>query len=258
MLHNLLNEIEKLKKREEKFLNTKDKENVLKKTIYEKVPPTLCQTLEKAFTKAFSVVFINGTELIEKSFDKENAQMEFDAGNFVIDKNINRKSLRRLDKSAQSSTLLNTATTTATGLGMGLLGFGLPDIPLLVSTLLKGIYELCIGYGFSYESDDEKIYILRLIRTALCESNERTQFNSELESMIYSNTTIQAEIIQTAKVLSDALLVEKFVQGIPIVGVVGGFVNHVTYRKVSTIAEIKYKKRYLQRKLEEYKQLHKK
>lgn len=53
------------------------------------------------------------------------------------------------------------------------------------------------------------------------------------------------EIKKTAKALADALLVEKFVQGIPIVGVVGGFVNHAVYKKILFLARLEYKKRYL-------------
>ena len=57
------------------------------------------------------------------------------------------------------------------------------------------------------------------------------------------------EIDLTAAALADALLVEKFVQGIPIVGAVGGVVNTAVYSRVAKLAAIKYKQRYLYGKL---------
>ncbi|MDD4378123.1 MAG: EcsC family protein, partial [Eubacteriales bacterium] len=96
---------------------------------------------------------------------------------------------------------------------------------------------------------NEKIYIVRLIRVALTAGEDRLKYNDELESMDYEGVTVDQEITKTAKVLSDELLVEKFVQGMFIVGIIGGFVNHSVYKKISKLASIKYKKRYLFMKL---------
>ena len=49
--------------------------------------------------------------------------------------------------------------------------------------------------------------------------------------------------------MTNALLIEKFVQGIPIVGVIGGVVNNAIYRKISNFCMIKYKKRYIINKI---------
>ena len=65
--------------------------------------------------------------------------------------------------------------------------------------------------------------------------------------MEYGGGTLAGEIASTARMLSDALLVEKFVQGLPVVGVVGGAVNF----RIAALAAVKYKKRYLMRKLSE-------
>jgi len=254
LINGLLKEIDALEKKEKKLLNVSKKQNKLKETIYEKVPKGLCATLEAAFSKAFKLVFLKGTQIIEKTFDKEDVSLEFEASDFVINKTGSRKSIKRLDKSARKNNLLNNTATAASGLGLGLLGLGLPDIPLLVSTILKGVYEVSISYGFSYDTDEEKIFILRLLRTALADDESKKIFNTKLDSMEYSNCSLDEEISVTAKVLSDALLVEKFVQGIPIVGIVGGFVNHMVYRKTSVLAGIKYKKRYLYKKLNDFQQ----
>lgn len=245
----LKKELQAVEKKEQKLLCKVEKENKIKDTIYEKVPKGVSDTLEAAFAKAFHLVFTKGTAIIEKTFDKEESSLEFEAGNYIVNKAGNKKSIRRLDKGAKKNSGLNHAVTTFSGFGMGILGMGLPDIPLLVSTVLKGIYEIAIGYGFSYESEEEKVYILRLIHTALANGEEKQTYNSLLDSIAYEPESLEKEIAATAKVLSDSLLVEKFVQGLPIVGVVGGFVNHAVYGKIAAFAAVKYKKRYLISKL---------
>lgn len=102
-----------------------------------------------------------------------------------------------------------------------------------------------------YGSEEEKRYILRLICTALSDGGQRDACNRKLDSMEYGGGTLAGEIASTARMLSDALLVEKFVQGLPVVGVVGGAVNFSIYRRIAALAAVKYKKRYLMRKLSE-------
>lgn len=44
------------------------------------------------------------------------------------------------------------------------------------------------------------------------------------------------------------MLTVKFIQGIPIIGVVGGVVNYSIIKKIGKYSSLKYKKRYLIRK----------
>lgn len=250
-MDNLKKELAAVEKREKKLLGCGLKKNKLKESIYERVPEKVSGLLEAAFTKAFKTVFVNGTGLIEKTFDKESAGLEFEAGDYIVERARSKKSLRRMDKQAKKDNLLNNAATTAAGLGLGFLGLGLPDIPLMVGTILKGVYEIAIGYGFHYDTEQEKIYILRLICTALADEEEKADCNRRLECRDCGEASLEAEINRTAAMLSDALLVEKFVQGLPVVGAIGGVVNWSIYRRVSALAAVKYKKRYLRRKLGE-------
>ncbi|MEG2000623.1 MAG: EcsC family protein [Evtepia sp.] len=251
MLYDILKEMDAVKKEEQKFLTMPVRQSGVRDSIYEKVPEKLCTVLETAFSKAFELVFLHGKQLIEKTYSKEELKMEFAASNFVIDEAQTRKSFQRMDRGAQKKNFANHTFTSISGLGMGFLGFGIPDIPVLVATVLRGVYEIALSYGFAYDTAKEQIYILRLIRTALAEGEERLECNRLLD--LEEETTVKAEIAKTAKLLSDALLVEKFVQGIPIVGMVGGFVNHSVYRKISKLARLKYKKRYLYKKKAELK-----
>ena len=59
------------------------------------------------------------------------------------------------------------------------------------------------------------------------------------------------EVREAASALSFSMLTAKFVQGLPVVGVVGGVTNLVTYRRIIGYVALKYKKRYLRKKREE-------
>ena len=44
---------------------------------------------------------------------------------------------------------------------MGFFGLGLPDIPLFLGVLLKSIYEVALSYGYTYDTQEEQIFILK-------------------------------------------------------------------------------------------------
>lgn len=56
------------------------------------------------------------------------------------------------------------------------------------------------------------------------------------------------QIRRTSDALSKELLYLKFVQGIPVVGVVGGLSDMVYQKKISDYAELKYRRRFLTKK----------
>ena len=249
-------ELQKIIKQEQNWLVKPEKQSSWKEKVYEKVPEGLSQTLEKAFAQAFSLVFLKGTKILEKTFQKEMMLKEYQLADELVCEQQDRKSIKVLERTQKKENFINHAATTATGLGLGVLGLGIPDIPILVSTILRGIYEVAISYGFTYDTVEEQIFILRLIKAALVNQEDRKQAYEEVtQALTYSSENDEAlvreEIVLTSKALADALLVEKFVQGIPIVGVVGGFVNHNVYRKILFLVKLQYKKRYIFQKAEE-------
>lgn len=245
-------ELSNLILKEKRFLSKNVHDNKLKQKVYEKIPDNLEELLNKTFVKAFEMVFINGTGIIEKTFDKEKISLNHDVNKFMLDYKENRANIKKIDKESKKSNFVSNVFTTSVGVGMGALGLGIPDIPVFVATVLRGIYQIVLSYGYDYEIKEEKIYILRLIRTALAkDSKEKNKYNEELEKESYYNLSLEKEINITAKVMSEALLLEKFIQGIPVVGIVGGAVNHSIYKKITNFAMIKYKKRYILNKLKE-------
>ena len=133
---------------------------------------------------------------------------------------------------------------------MGVLGMGLPDIPLFLGVLLKSIYEIALSYGYAYNTEEEQMFILKIIETALLHEDALLDGNVELNDWISGvraeNTDMEEMMSCAAKALSDELLYLKFVQGIPVVGIAGGISDMVYQRKITDYASVKYQRRFLE------------
>lgn len=257
-------QIVKLHKKEDKMLKKKTsgflQKNVdnISDKLEAKIPQNLRDTLENAFEKAFKVVFEKGTAIIEKTYSKDRVSFEYEINDFAIDRNRRsiplKKHMKNIDKISKRSRFMGKGLAFAEGAGLGLLGIGLPDIPVFISVILKGIYETATGYGFEYDTPQERMYILKLIQAAVCEDEEKYIKNYELDQWAEAirkkhwNGDLETEIKKTAKILSDNMLFAKFIQGLPVIGVAGSLFNLSTYSRVSEYAALKYKKRYLEKK----------
>lgn len=246
----------RLEKKEKRFLHVKPNKtsqlNHYKEDLAQKIPPKLKNTLDVAFYKGFQLVFEKGDGIIEKTYPKDKLSVEHEINDFTVSRRLVNKGLRKMDGQIMRNHFFNSCATFAEGAGLGLLGIGLPDIPLFIGILLKGIYETAIGYGFDYNEETERVWILRLIRTSLAPAEQKAGYHKEVEDM--RKAFIEKKLIaydfdeelkKTADALSNAMLLMKFVQGLPIVGVFGSVGNVSIYQKTANYCAIQYKSRYL-------------
>ena len=248
-------EWEKLQKKEQKFLKAREeqKESLLNQKLAEKVPPKLQGTLDKAFAKAFGMIFEKGTDIIEKTYKKEELQQTYKINEYANEVRQNRKSLKAFGKKAENSGRVNMLVSGVSGVGMGLAGVGIPDIPVFTGMILKSIYEIALNYGFEYETEKERRFILLIIQGAVSHGIEMQMIDKCIDEYI-SNTEVpedykeQKQIEKTAAGLSKELLYMKFLQGIPIVGAVGGAYDVVYLKQITEYANLKYKKRFLMKR----------
>lgn len=253
------------------------------------MPAKLNETLNGAFFKAFELIFEKGTGIIEKTYQKEKKEQNYKIHEYAAEVRKNRSSLRAFGREANAGKTINMAVSTVEGVGMGFLGMGIPDIPLFLGVLLKSIYEVALSYGFSYDTPEEQIFILKLIETALSHDSKLAENNMELDLWIRENTSAKSDspqedandsgaekqqessdsddfrqgeafaahefhitrseqIRRTSDALSEELLYLKFVQGIPVIGVLGGLSDMVYQKKISDYAVMKYKRRFLEKR----------
>ena len=245
-------ELSALLKKERRFLKMREnkKESFINRKLSAVVPKKLQGTLDKAFAKAFGLVFEKGTKVIEKTYNKEGLEIDFyenDYRNGVLE---SKKTLRAFSKKAKNAGNRNLLFSGAAGIGMGIFGIGIPDIPVFTGLLLKSVYEIALDYGFDYDSEKERAFILWVIGGAVSYGENIDKINEKIDRFIKTEKLPEdydreEAIKSAASNLSKELLYMKFVQGIPIVGAIGGFYAAVYMKRINEFANIKYKKRML-------------
>ena len=237
------------------------KEPLLNRKLERFVPEKLEDTLNLAFYKAFELIFNRGTSIIEKTYRKEDMENTYKVNAYAAGLKESRKTMKAFSREAGKNKVRNLAAAGAGGIGLGALGIGLPDIPLFTGMVLKSIYETAISYGFSYDTAEEQCYILKLISTALSRGDAAESGNRSLDAMgrlIRTGTPLSETALsgtplsgtfsgqdglaalpggpeshdtaslctslmqQASHALSSELLYMKFLQGIPIAGIIGG------------------------------------
>lgn len=241
-----------LEKREQQYLDKKKvkKISALNQLLEDKVPPNLQGRLDTAFSKAFGLVFEKGTGIIEKTYKKQQMEEDYQIHAFTAEVKKDRKSLRNFSKKANTSGNKNLLLSGVEGVGLGILGIGLPDIPLFTGMILKSIYEIALHYGYGYETEEEKYFILLLIRCALARERAWEKAKERMQAFLIEEQLPpcydrELEIQKTAEVLSQELLYMKFLQGLPVVGAVGGAYDAIYLNAILQYGKIVYKKRFL-------------
>lgn len=228
------------------------KKPALWKTALEKhIPDNVYSSLESVFCKGFGIVFAQGRIVIEAGYNKRDLQEEYAVRDFAVHLTGGRKEMKHLHKGASTSNQRNLAVTTLEGIGFGALGVGMPDIVTFLATLLKGVYETALSYGFDYASRQEQMFILKMLQTALTSGSEWDRRNAAVNQMMLAETSepaeaaFQQQLQETAAAFAMDMLVMKFIQGMPVVGILGGAANPVYYSKIMKYVQLMYQKRYL-------------
>lgn len=239
-------ELKKIRKAEERFRQRGEFREKFewKAPIEERIPDKLMDSLDKAFSIAFRTVFNRGSALLDRMIDKDAIK----PSDFETEGELYNATKR----SAGINNSLNMVWTTAEGVALGTLGIGIPDIVLWTGMVLKGVYETASRYGYEYESTTERIFILKLLEASMYTGEQFDRLNAEIElgmvdtlSVIPNEADVEDQVELTAKAFAADMLVTKFIQSIPVVGVVGGITNPLYYNRVMKYVHLEYRKRYL-------------
>lgn len=242
-------------KKEQQFITSKQQSSVNVYSALDKYIPTkLQETLNLAFFKGFQTIFEKGDCVLNKILSEQQHTDEYRANEYSVFANQNKKNIKAFSKKANHTNSGNMLLSGVEGVGLGLLGIGLPDIPIFIGMILKSIYQIAIDFGFEYSTPRERIFILRVIEASLLSGESFLQLNSKIDRIIQQDEAkpteqdFEEQIRYTADALSQELLYAKFVQGLPIVGAVGGMSNIGCMYKITKYASLKYNKRFLKRK----------
>lgn len=238
--------------------------SVLMQKLDRVVPKKLSGTLNAAFYKAFSIVFEKGTGIIEKTYNKEKKETDFKVNTYASEISDSRRAAKVFTKQAKSAKGLNLLISSVEGIGMGIAGSAIPDIPVFIAMVLKSVYEIALSYGYEYRSDEEKIFILKIIETAMCDEEEfihrDAALNEDIHNIVLNGDRIgegdwsiskEEQMKTAAAALSEEMIYTKFVQGFFLVGMVGGVFDPIYVNRISDYAVLKYRRRFLEGKLSE-------
>lgn len=244
-------EIESVRRKEERYLKKRaeKKVSVINRALEQRAPEKLQNTLIAAFSKAFALIFQKGTAVIEKTYSGDKIKKDVKVREYAAAIWGDRRSLREFSNQAGKVKRKSLLVSGAEGIGLGVFGVGLPDIPLFTAVLLRSIYETALQFGYSYETEQERRFILLLIQGALSYGDELIAVNAKadeyLENNVLTEETFASQMDAAAAALAKELLYMKFLQGIPVAGAVGGAYDVVCLKKILDYVQLKYTKRFL-------------
>ncbi|SHK07273.1 EcsC family protein [Hespellia stercorisuis] len=248
----LRKEWRRLEEEEKRFLrsHSEKRENILNQKLDGNVPSGLQSMLDTAFEKAFGLIFEKGTGVIEKTYHKEKLEQDYRVREYTADIKQDAKSLRSFSKKSKGEGTKNLLVSGVSGVGMGVLGIGIPDIPVFTGMILKSIYQTALHYGCRYDTEEERYFILLLIQGALSYGEQSEEIEEKINTFICTESCPadydeKEQIDRTAGTLSRELLYMKFLQGIPVVGIVGGMYDAVYMKEIIRYADLKYRRRFL-------------
>ncbi len=255
-------QLDKIRRKEDKIFADCGKEDRpasgLMAKIEKRIPAKLTDTMNEAFYRAFQILFEKGTGLLRLTIAEKKLKADRFIREYYLKEQPDAKRVESFHKSASLAGVGATVLATLEGCVMGLFGMGLPDIPVLMSLLLRTVYQTALRYGFRYDSQQERYFILLVLSAALAKGNERMEYSlladqvgraMDREERIRFD--LDEQMRETSKSLARSMLVAKFIQGTSIIGVVGGASNFSASRRVAAMANLKYQKRFLEMKKQE-------
>ena len=255
-------EWEDLLKKESKFAEKRQAgpTSVLINKLDRFVPEKLSGTLNAAFFKGFEMIFEKGTGVIEKTYNKQQKEKDFQINTYAAELGADRKSVRKFTKQAKSAKATNLLVSTVEGVGLGLVGAGIPDIPLFIAMLLKSVYEIALSYGYRYDTEEEKVFILRMIQVAMLDDEAfleaNMEFNDLIDQIVADGDSLEgyrvdknAQMRATSEALSAEMMYTKFLQGTMIIGMAGGIFDPIYINRISDYAVLKYRRRFLRKNM---------
>lgn len=249
-------ELQKVKKQEARFLYraSSNEGSYIQSLVNRIIPKKLNSKLNAAFGKAFSLIFSKGRIVIKKTYSEKRMKMTFEEDRRFAAAADNSLSVKSFHRKAWRLGVLDGSIAGLIGIGLGLLGRGLIDIPMFVSVAFRDIYLTALCYGFDYEKQEEQYLMMKMMEAAISSGETAEVLNEEVDELIqnidsgmytYCEGDIEEQMKHTSEELSNQILYLKFLQLVPIAGAVAGCSDIVYLNKVHRYINIKYRKRFL-------------
>lgn len=245
-------ELHRVEQQEGSYLKRrgKDKTSLINSLTKKQVPEKVLDTLEEVFYRSLKMMMEKGTNGLEKTIGRDQKEVRWEENIQHAQILRDSASIRNLGREATKDGAKSLLLSGLTGVGLGFMGIGIPDVAVYSAMLIREVYSHALNYGYHYDTDEEKYFVLLLIRgaflsgPALAEVNEKANLFMK-KGEIPENTDLLKEIQTTAQTVANEISSAKVVQQIPLVGVVGGVYDAVYMARLTEFADIKYRKRML-------------
>lgn len=255
--------LQRLKDKEERLLEPKrpsfigqklrERTEPVRLQVEQKVPRKAVEKsaalLQAAFEKSFDVVLEKGSGLIAKTCSEQKLLEQYER---FSGKPLSNWELSKLAAKAAARASANVVFSTVQGGLMGAIGIGLPDVPIFLAAVFKTLFEISLRFGFPCGTREEQLYQMLVICAAVGEEADRRTAVADLdllarEIQIGAGVSFEWQQVKrrAAEALCAAALTGKVVQGVPVVGVYGGFRNGALLRQIGAMAAVKYQQRML-------------
>lgn len=236
---------QKIRRKERKYLERASGKKLTGQTA---IPKKAQAALTAAFARGLDLVLKKGDWLIRRGIDETEIAQTFYEQDSKVRQKPCAKHLRTLGTRARQVRRSGSGAALAEGVGLGVLGIGLPDIPIFsriaARDLSNRIVLWCRCAGKT--RTDISHAAAFLCGCAAAERQERLDWLAqEIQAGREISECLEAVQREAAESLAQGMLTAKFIQGLPIVGVAGGIYNLPLYHRITGYAVLQYQKRYL-------------
>ncbi|MGI6204204.1 MAG: EcsC family protein [Anaerovoracaceae bacterium] len=235
----------------------KDPDKGIQAKAREKAPQKIMDKVRSALIKGFILIFTKATPAIEAAGGLKKKKLKAELNIGALDKGISLGAIQRVDEAAADTASTNKSITSVEGAVMGLFGWGPQDSPIFLAVILKSIYEVAASYGFDYNANEEKRYIIALMNAALADPFEKIALSKKCDEVGLaidlgngdSSEIGEEELQEAAEKIADSILILKVLMMIKVAGTFSAVTNYKMVKQVTEYAKVKYRQRFLFRLL---------
>lgn len=215
--------------------------------------PTLHrETLEMAFYQSLAFLMNPQEDILANFICREELEEKFHQLDRAVDHDPGFRALGHMEREAARLNNMDFSAAALEGLGFGTVGIGSPETVILCALMLRTLYETGLVYGFNIDHPWEKDLALMLFSAAFSsgedayrEQRELTRVLKDLADGITPEIDRERRMHTAAARMAGSMSLQKFVQGIPVIGAAGLFFNTAAMNRLQTLSRCVYKQRYL-------------
>ncbi len=227
------------------------------------LPAVHREGLDLAFSQSLAFLMNPQSNILADFICREDMEARFHQLDRAVDLDPGFQALGHMEREAARLNNMDFSVAALEGLGFGTVGVGSPETVILCALMLRTLYETALVYGFNIDHPWEKDLALMLLSAAFSSGEDAYQEQRELTRVLKGLAEgVTPEIDRDRRLraaasrMAGSMSLQKFIQGIPVLGAAGMFFNSAAMNRLQTLSRCVYKQRYLCMKERAYKAGH--